>query len=105
MDETKRDGSSGAGPNTPNPAMSFMAADRAIEAIGQRTVVNAGQICADTGVSSNPTTDRSLGMSMPLSRAARIAPAAISSLLAKMAEGRGIASSSRSAAIMPESKV
>ena len=56
-------------------------------------------------VSSNPTSDRSRGTSISRWRAACSAPAAISSLLAKIAVGRGLTSSSRSAAARPVSKV
>ena len=52
------DGSSTA-PSPSSGAISFSAADRAIDAIGHRTVVSGGQTCAATGVSSKPMMDRS----------------------------------------------
>ena len=42
------------------------AAIRAISAIGQRTVVSAGQTWLDSGVSSKPTIDSAPGISMPV---------------------------------------
>src|SRR3569832_1078259 len=47
------------------PAISFSAAERAIEALGQRTVVSGGQTWAAIGVSSKPMIDRSRGISSP----------------------------------------
>ncbi len=66
-----------------------MAAARAIEVIGQRTVVSGGQVCEAMALSSNPMIECVSGTPMCRARAAWIAPAAISSLEAKIAVGRG----------------
>jgi hypothetical protein len=95
---------SAGSPSTMSPT-SLRAADRAIDTIGQRTVVRGGQIWAAIGVSSKPITDNSSGTAMPRSRAAKTTPAAISSLLAKIAVGRGDRSSRRLAAVVPVSNV
>ena len=69
--------------------MILSAADRPIATMGQRTVVSGGQTLAAMGVSSKPMIDRSSGTDRPMLRAACKTPAAISSLLAKIAPGRG----------------
>ena len=48
--------------------------------IGCRTVVSGGQTIPDSGVSSNPVTEISVGMSSPARWSASMAPAAMSSL-------------------------
>ena len=58
-----------------------------------------------TGLSSKPITDNSSGMAIFSRYAALYTPAAISSLLAKMAVGRGRRASSASAQATPDSKL
>lgn len=68
-------------------AMSLVAASRAIARTGRRIVVSAGLILVASALSSNPATDKSRGTERPISVAVWITPAAMSSLLAKMAVG------------------
>ena len=67
--------------------MSVLVATSAIFVMGCLTVVKAGHTWEASGVSSNPTTESSSGISRPRSRASNMTPAAMSSLLAKIAVG------------------
>ena len=63
------------------------AACDAMSLVGWRTVVTGGHVCKAVGESSKPATERPSGSAMPASRAATMAPAAMSSLLATIAVG------------------
>ena len=67
-----------------------MAAVKAISAACIRIVVSEGQVVRAMALSPKPTTDSASGTAMPCSWAATSTPAAMASVLAKIALGRGL---------------